>query len=436
VFAPSSPHLSDLELERWVGEQAEPPELALSLRGCTQLTGGGLAALSRLPSLRILDLSETGVGSAELECLQNLAQLVGLSLFRVELAPGSLSVLRVLRELRFLELSRTWIEDEELISLESLEKLEQLVLRRTHVTGSGFRFLARLHRLKHLVLHHSPITDVALSHLEPFESLELLALTGTRVRDEGLRHLGKLRRLRQLGLELLPISSRGLDALADQPSVCRSLSDLGLKRTKISDAGLRNLDRFSALKVLSVPDTELTDAAVPYLESLRQLSFLDLKGTRCTDGGLVRLLSKLQDLQALDLRRMGLTGAVLPYITAGLKSLYLGDNPIGDAALEPLARLENLTVLDLANTDITDEGLKVVGGVRGLKLLNLAGTRIGDTGLEHLLGLENLEALDLRETFVTPRGVARLDILPHLDHTAWGPDHPPIAAHRDEVQIR
>ena len=54
--------------------------------------------------------------------------------------------------------------------------------------------------------------------------------------------------------------------------------------------------------------------------------------------------------------------------------------------------------LSLASTDVTDEGLKELAGLKSLQALDLSYTRVTDAGLKELAGLKNLHALNLSGT--------------------------------------
>jgi hypothetical protein len=82
------------------------------------------------------------------------------------------------------------------------------------------------------------------------------------------------------------------------------------------------------------------------------------------------------------------------------------------ALLQPVE--QQLAVLNLARTKVTDEGLKSVEGLTNLRKLHLENTKIGDQGLAHLKGLINLEYLNLYATLVTDEGLANLEGLKNL----------------------
>lgn len=80
-----------------------------------------------------------------------------------------------------------------------------------------------------------------------------------------------------------------------------------------------------------------------------------------------------------------------------------------DAALALVARVEQLTALDLSGSkELTDDGVRQLAGLRGLKHLDLSGTAITDRTLEVVGTLPALETLGLAMTHVTDNGLARL----------------------------
>jgi hypothetical protein len=88
---------------------------------------------------------------------------------------------------------------------------------------------------------------------------------------------------------------------------------------------------------------------------------------------------------------------------------------IGDAHLELLAPLsEQVTILGLANTQVTDAGLARLGMLSRLTRLHLGNTLIGDSGLQHLSKLANLETLNVINTQVTDSGLKSLKDLGRL----------------------
>lgn len=87
----------------------------------------------------------------------------------------------------------------------------------------------------------------------------------------------------------------------------------------------------------------------------------------------------------------------------------LAGSKIDDAALESLKGVsEQLVWLNLANTAVTDAGLKGLAGFKNLRRLHLEKTGVGDEGLASVKGLAELTYLNLYSTKVTDKGLANL----------------------------
>jgi len=111
--------------------------------------------------------------------------------------------------------------------------------------------------------------------------------------------------------------------------------------------------------------------------------------------------------------------------------LDLSNSGVTDRGLRQLADLSGLEVLKLDNTPVTDDGLKSLPPLRKLQHLGLAGTAVRGPGLAHLKDLADLKVLFLSRTAVDDpalshlSGMARLMVL-FLDGTP--PDQRPPGA--------
>ncbi|HET6569146.1 MAG TPA: c-type cytochrome domain-containing protein [Rhodothermales bacterium] len=99
--------------------------------------------------------------------------------------------------------------------------------------------------------------------------------------------------------------------------------------------------------------------------------------------------------------------ALLP-LAQQITWLDLSDTQIDDDALAVLARFPNLSRLHLDRTAITDAGLANLGRLEHIEYLNLYGTQVTDAGLRQLASLTNLRSLYVWQTGATANGVAQL----------------------------
>jgi hypothetical protein len=131
------------------------------------------------------------------------------------------------------------------------------------------------------------------------------------------------------------------------------LQGLDLSMTRVTDAGVSSLDRFSELSSLLLANTQITDRSLEAIGRLDQLRHLDLLGAGITDVGM-RRLSRLKLLEIVDLSRTG----------------------IGDDGLAQLADCELLRTLKLANTGVTQASLPLLMRLPNLQHVDVVGSRI------------------------------------------------------------
>lgn len=182
--------------------------------------------------------------------------------------------------------------------------LEALLLFETQVDDNGFQNLPVLPKLKRLFMARSMITGRSLEHVAKMTRLDTLDLDGTGVSDESLQHLTSL----------------------------TELHSINLRRTAITDAGVRWLAACPALDVVNLRETQITDEGVAVVAQLPKLMNLNLTGTAMTDAA----IEKLADSAA-----------------GSLNVLRLRGTAIGPDCIPALARLENLTTLDVRDTRLT-----------------------------------------------------------------------------------
>jgi hypothetical protein len=97
--------------------------------------------------------------------------------------------------------------------------------------------------------------------------------------------------------------------------------------------------------------------------------------------------------------------------------LNFSEQALTDSQLEEvLGQNQDLTILDIRNTAVTDAGLSKARGSK-IQVLRLKGAGIGDTGLEHLKGLGDLRELVLEGTGAPVSGATALHRLINLSGT-------------------
>jgi hypothetical protein len=162
------------------------------------------------------------------------------------------------------------------------------------------------------------------------------------------------------------MSGRALPLLKMLPSLKRVVIG-GLQRT---DSGLWTV--------------ELTDFNLDRIAELTDLEELDLHNSKIGDRGLTRL-EDLKYLRRLDLSGtdVGASGAPSLAKFANLESLRLwGCAGAGDKVAATLAGLQKLETLDLAQTALTDAGLKQLSGMPALRHLYVAETKVTPAAID------------------------------------------------------
>ena len=90
--------------------------------------------------------------------------------------------------------------------------------------------------------------------------------------------------------------------------------------------------------------------------------------------------------------------------------VLLGDTQLTDADFKNLnlKALNQLQMLDISSTKITDAGLENLNGLQQLHELWLDDNNVTDAALEHLKALKKLEFLYVSQTKITDAGVEKL----------------------------
>jgi hypothetical protein len=86
----------------------------------------------------------------------------------------------------------------------------------------------------------------------------------------------------------------------------------------------------------------------------------------------------------LDLSRLPVSDGALAVVPATVTGLALVDAPVTDAGIPHLLRLTGLKRLNVAGTQITDDGLVALGGLQNLEWVCVNRTRVTATGVDRL----------------------------------------------------
>jgi hypothetical protein len=99
---------------------------------------------------------------------------------------------------------------------------------------------------------------------------------------------------------------------------------------------------------------------------------------------------------------------------SGLKVLDLRDSDLSDQGLRQLSGCRKLEQLSLSRTAVTDKGLDCLPVIDSLQDLRLNGTKVTDSGLKVLQKFRQLEKLSITDCHITDTGVRAIAGLPEI----------------------
>jgi internalin A len=199
--------------------------------------------------------------------------------------------------------------------------------------------------------------------------------------------------------------------------------------TGVSDADLKTVAKLPNLLAFNLwyrdfhfwypqdAESRITDAGIEHLVPCSRLAWLNLAGSEITDAGLVRIgrFTQLRGLGLYGMPRITDRGIANPSSLTHLQGLDLSGSSVTGLEHGFISPQCPLTHLNLQNTKLTDEGLKVIASFKSLRHLDLGGTAVTDEGLKSLEGLSLLEKLQLYDTQITDKGLASLGKLPLIN---------------------
>ncbi len=121
----------------------------------------------------------------------------------------------------------------------------------------------------------------------------------------------------------------------------------------------------------------------------------------------IQNISQLENIQLVDLSYTDVTDQHISHLRSlpRLRTIYLSGTDIGDAGVQEIKHLKELRRLSLAGTQITDLGVESLAEAINLQHLCLSGTRVTDECVADLLKLTNLNRIELHDTQVSKLGL-------------------------------
>ena len=162
---------------------------------------------------------------------------------------------------------------------------------------------------------------------------------------------------------------------------------------------------------------ELTTEGLQQLEGLTALKVLELAANPQIRRTATKYLGSLKSLTLLELGDARLTDEGVQRLAGleGLEHLLIWNTGITDASLEVVAKMKALKRLSAGTNQITGKGLTHLRSLTSLETLTLPETQLTDEDLKLLAAFPKLHDLDLSHTLVTNAGLTHLKTLDRLE---------------------
>lgn len=246
-----------------------------------------MAKLTRLPVLEELILDSCQVGDRTIDHLvgnEVVPSLTLLDLSDTDVSDLGMVQLGKMKTLKSLSLLYCNITGNGVRHIMGLRNLEYLNMDKREVSDDGLRQVRQLTKLKHLDIFSGRITDLGCGYIAKLPNLESLELCGGYIADTGCALLATLENLKHLNLSQNErITNRGAAALA----ALYQLRTLNLSHTRVNSSALRFFSGMVRLESLTLYGCHGVDNAYHFeklQDQLPRLSCIRLDNTGEEDG--------------------------------------------------------------------------------------------------------------------------------------------------------
>jgi len=345
----------------------------------------------------VIGSNRVGAGDARLRSLTHLTGLSELSLEGTDITDWGMSILASFPSLEELSLNSK-VTDQGMVHVAQLKSLKRLYFPgTTKVTSAGLQHISKLTALEELYLGQG-IGDTGLAYLRGLTHLIYLCLYGPGFTDAGMIHVKAIPSLRIFSVHegYSRIGDAGLAQISELPNL-ETLCLHGMRG--ITDAGIAHLTKMRSLKDLNIASSQITDKGLGYLKQIKTLEHLELPQEQhgITDVGLAHL-AELSNLKHLQISR-------IHFNNPAVNKEYYTDRGLAD-----IARLRQLEELHIGSIGVTDAGMDHVAKLTNLKILHMFGCdNVTDKGLAKLTALKSLQNLDISHSKLTFAGLASIN---------------------------
>jgi Leucine-rich repeat (LRR) protein len=270
--------------------------------------------------------------------------------------------------------------------------VQALDLRWVKATDEGLKAVAGIPQLEAVIVAEELVTDAGIKALAGSKSLDNVTLIGTKkVTDAGVKELAALPNLKTLYLSMVTLTGSAFEAFAGS----KTLESVTLEYVDgFTDAGAKNL------------------AKLPNLNALKITT--GFQGTALTTAG-IKAIADAHLPAKFDFDKKLLDDDLLEALVA--KGWLYGPSPPGAGAAPPWAEKkpatpEEVKVISLDNSRVTDRGLKSLLKCTNVTSLHLSRTGITDETLKQMTGFKKLNYVALDHTKATAAGVGAIAGLP------------------------
>lgn len=306
-----------------------------SIEGQVDLTDTGFGYISKMP-LRLLDAQRSSIRDSGLKLISRI------------------------KTLKFIDLTDTTITDKGLDYLANTNIESLNVANCLFLTDKATKTFSKMKRLKILNLSTTEMTDEALKDLAKLNLVEL-RMSNTAITDKGLQYLGENRTIKRLHLATTGTTIQGLKYLKGLPldnlklQSCKAIDDdcmtlivkqwpnieqVDIDSTKVTGSGLAELSKLPRLVVVTCAALNLSDKDVEPLVTHPNLISLNLSENKISDHSL-KLASTMPNLSTIYLGRCsGITKDGVALLKAAgvdvVNAKFIGGTPVNEEALESL----------------------------------------------------------------------------------------------------
>jgi uncharacterized protein (TIGR03067 family) len=287
------------------------------------------------------------------------------------------------------------VGDAEMRYVARLICVERLDLNSTDVADGGVARLAGHQELEHLDLSFTDVTDSAVSSLLAMKGLKEVVLSGSAVTRDGVAALRDARK------DLKVVWTRAY--AKPEREAARTLARLGFAVSDDRDYYVTP-DR-ATCQITTHGHVHIQDPRVVALAVNRRAKE-DGQDNGPTATLVDGLISRLPAPTAVALGNSarGDTVFLLLRNVQGLVRLDLSQTEVSDAGLTELKRHQTLEVLDVSCAKrVTEKGVAALADLPKLRVLNVRGLKVTPAGLMPLTNLQNLKVLTLDRTALSDK---------------------------------